>query len=63
MPDINSNEMNSIGQNISDLINNKSEAGTVADETLEYKEEFYDVSKYKEEIGSFIKRKRYELDT
>lgn len=40
MPDINSNETNSIGQNISDLINNKSGTGTVADETLEYKEEF-----------------------
>ena len=32
------------------------------DETVEFKEDYYDVKKYKEEIGSFVKRKRVELD-
>ena len=38
------------------------EAPDVDDETVEFKEDYYDVKKYKEEIGSFIKRKRVELD-
>ena len=35
----------------------------VADEVVETKEEFYDVNKYKDELGSFIKQKRLELNT
>lgn len=38
------------------------ESPDVDDETVEFKEDYYDVKKYKEEIGSFVKRKRVELD-
>ena len=38
------------------------ESPDVDDETVEFKEDYYDVKKYKDEIGSFVKRKRVELD-
>lgn len=63
MPDINGEENLSLQDTISALTQDfEKEAPDVDDETVEFKEDYYDVKKYKEEIGSFIKRKRVELD-
>ena len=47
--------------NLNDLMGNTAKT-QVADEIVETKEEYYDVVKYKDELGSFIKQKRIELD-
>lgn len=63
MPDINGEENLSLQDTISALTQDfEKESPDVDDETVEFKEDYYDVKKYKEEIGSFIKRKRVELD-
>ncbi len=63
MPDMNGDENLSLQDTISALTQDfEKEAPDVDDETVEFKEDYYDVKKYKEEIGSFIKRKRVELD-
>lgn len=63
MPDTNGEENLSLQDTISALTQDfEKEAPDVDDETVEFKEDYYDVKKYKEEIGSFIKRKRVELD-
>ena len=43
--------------NLNDLMGNTAKT-QVADEIVETKEEYYDVVKYKDELGSFIKQKR-----
>lgn len=68
MPEQDMNNSNnnslSIGEQLASMAQASEEPSKdVADETVSYKEEYYDVPKYKDEIGSFIKRKRYELDT
>ena len=63
MPDINGEENLSLQDTISALTQDfEKESPDVDDETVEFKEDYYDVKKYKEEIGSFVKRKRVELD-
>lgn len=63
MPDMSGDENLSLQDTISALTQDfEKEAPDVDDETVEFKEDYYDVKKYKEEIGSFIKRKRVELD-
>ena len=63
MPDMNGEENLSLQDTISALTQDfEKEGSNVDDETVEFKEDYYDVKKYKEEIGSFIKRKRVELD-
>ena len=57
MPD----ESLTLGEQLQNLIETPEQEIPV-DETLEYKEECYDVAKYKDEIGSFIKQKRIDLD-
>ena len=63
MPDMNGEENLSLQDTISALTQDfEKESPDVDDETVEFKEDYYDVKKYKEEIGSFVKRKRVELD-
>ena len=63
MPDVNGEENLSLQDTISALTQDfEKESPDVDDETVEFKEDYYDVKKYKEEIGSFVKRKRVELD-
>ncbi len=63
MPEMNGDENLSLQDTISALMQDfEKEGPDVDDETVEFKEDYYDVKKYKEEIGSFIKRKRVELD-
>lgn len=63
MPDTNGEENLSLQDTISALTQDfEKESPDVDDETVEFKEDYYDVKKYKEEIGSFVKRKRVELD-
>lgn len=56
------------GKNIGDILNNLNTSmqeqinQPVADEVVEYKEEYYDVKSYKDEIGSYIKQRRIDLD-
>lgn len=60
MPDENLNSL-PLGEQLQNLIDTPEQEMPV-DETVEYKEEYYDVAKYKDEIGSFIKQKRIDLD-
>ena len=63
MPDMNGEENLSLQDTISALTQDfEKESPDVDDETVEFKEDYYDVKKYKDEIGSFVKRKRVELD-
>ena len=63
MPDMNGEENLSLQDTISALTQDfEKESPDADDETVEFKEDYYDVKKYKEEIGSFVKRKRVELD-
>ena len=63
--DMNNEKSNpmSIGEQLVNMAQASEEPSKDAvDEVVSYKEEYYDVSKYKDEIGSFIKEKRVELD-
>lgn len=60
MPDENLNSL-PLGGQLQNLIDTPEQEMPV-DETVEYKEDYYDVTKYKDEIGSFIKQKRIDLD-
>lgn len=64
MPDINGDETLSLQDQISAMTQDvvEEQVPNVDDETIEFKEEYYDVKKYKDEIGQFIKQKRVELD-
>lgn len=63
--DMNNEKSNpmSIGEQLVNMAQASEEPSKDAvDEVVSYKEEYYDVSRYKDEIGSFIKEKRVELD-
>lgn len=64
MPDMNGDETLSLQDQISAITQEivEEQVPDVDDETVEYKEEYYNVKEYKDEIGSFIKQKRVELD-